>query len=258
MTISTFQKKIYEYYKKHKRSLPWRQTRNPYHILVSEMMLQQTQAKRVIPKYSSFLKQFPDVQTLARASIHDVLLLWQGLGYNRRALSLKKAAEVIVSVHDGVFPKTYQALLELPGVGSYTASALMSFAYDKPSLMIETNIRTVFIHFFFSDIQNVTDADILPLIEKYADVRHPREWYNALMDYGAMLKESLPNPSRRSKHHAKQSNFKGSVRQVRGAIIKAYTENKNHTKRTILRTLPYTKEVVESQYKKLVEEGFFK
>ena len=263
MTPRAFQKKIYKQYYAEKRSFPWRSTKDPYKILVSEVMLQQTQAPRVVEKYKLFLQKFPTVKALSNADTHSVLLVWQGLGYNRRALLLKKTAEVIVATHNGVFPKTYETLLELPGVGPYTASAIMVFAYNTPQTMIETNIRTVFIHFFFSLVgsvknkQKVPDALLLPLIEKYQDVANPREWYNALMDYGVFLKKAFPNPSRQSLHYAAQSSFKGSTRQIRGAIIKAYTENPKITKRTILKNLPYTKDVIEIQYEKLKQEKFF-
>lgn len=256
ISVTAFHKKIYTHFENEKRSLPWRSTRDPYKILVSEVMLQQTQASRVIPKYTAFIKKFPTVAHLAKAQTRDVLLYWQGLGYNRRALALKRAAEVIVRTKKG-FPKAYEELLSLPGVGPYTANAIMTFAYNKPTIMIETNIRAVFIHFFFSEAKKIPDSALLPLIEKYADNSEPRKWYNALMDYGAMLKHTRVNPSRASAHHAIQSKFQGSNRQVRGAIIKLYAENPKRTKRTIVKLLPYTKEVIEDQYKKLKNEGFF-
>jgi A/G-specific adenine glycosylase len=133
----------------------------------------------------------------------------------------------------------------------------MAFAYDKPVVVVETNIRAVFIHFFFPNSKKVLDSKLTPLIEKYMDSAHPREWYNALMDYGAMLKKIVPNPSRKSNTHTIQSPFKGSVRQVRGAIIKAYAENGDATKDTFARILPYAEDVIRDQYKKLEIEGFF-
>jgi len=260
MTKKAFQKKIYQHYEREKRSLPWRKTVDPYKILVSEVMLQQTQASRVKEKYALFIKKFPSVGALARAHTHDILVAWQGLGYNRRALSLKKTAETIISQYKGIFPKTYEELVALPGIGPYTANAIMVFAYNKPAVMIETNIRTVFIHFFFPKVNNsqkIPDRELMSLIEKYSDTSNPRQWYNALMDYGAYLKETTINPSRRSLHYTKQSTFKGSVRQIRGAIIKMYVQNPKLSKRTIMNALPYTKEVVETQYEKLKKENFF-
>lgn len=257
MTIRQFQEKIYSYYRTHKRVLPWRQTHNPYRILISEVMLQQTQSARVVPKYKEFLKAFPNARVLTEAPVRDVLSLWQGLGYNRRALLLKRTAEAIVTEHKGKFPKTYNDLIALPGIGPYTASAIMAFAYNLPTAMIETNIRAVFIHFFFPKSKKVPDAKLLPLIEKYMDKENAREWYNALMDYGAMLKATVPNPSRKSKHHTKQSKFNGSMRQVRGAIIRLYTENPKMSQSRLVTSLPYKPEVIKIQYKKLKEEGFF-
>ncbi|MES2930701.1 MAG: A/G-specific adenine glycosylase [Patescibacteria group bacterium] len=257
MTIKAFQKKIYDHYEAEKRPLPWRTTRDPYKILVSELMLQQTGSARVMPKYAEFLKKFPSVSLLAAASVKDVLSVWQGLGYNRRALNLHKAARIIVDHYKGKFPKERYELLRLPGLGPYTASALVAFAYNEPVSMIETNIRTVFIYFFFPGKKKVSDASLMPFIEKYNDHKNPREWYNALMDYGAMLKKTFPNPSRTSAHYAKQSAFEGSLRQVRGAIIKAYIQNNKITKRTLFSILPYTKDKIESQYNKLKAEGFF-
>jgi A/G-specific adenine glycosylase len=257
MTKRAFQKKIYDYYRHEKRILPWRKTKDPYRILVSEVMLQQTTSNRVIPKYTEFLIKFSDVAALFKAPVKDVLTVWQGLGYNRRALLLKKTAEAIVKDNKGKFPKTYDELVKLPGIGPYTANAIMAFAYNVPVVMIETNIRTVFIHLLFPDSKKVTDKVLMTYIERYNDIDNPREWYNALMDYGAMLKKSIPNPSRKSSHYTKQSTFEGSDRQVRGAIIKAYIQNNKLTKRTLFKLLPYTNEAIESQYKKLEEEGFF-
>jgi A/G-specific adenine glycosylase len=257
MTIKAFQKKIYTYYHTQRRDLPWRKTSDPYKILVSEVMLQQTTSTRVVPKYKEFLKKFPSVSSLAHSDIKTVLMVWQGLGYNRRALLLKKTAEKVAQVYKGKFPKTYEELVKLPGIGPYTANALMAFAYNKPVVMIETNIRTVFIHLLFPDSKNISDKVLMQRIEKYNDINNPREWYNALMDYGAMLKKTLPNPSRKSLHYTKQSKFEGSDRQVRGAIVKAYIENNKIMKRTLFKLLPYTKEVIETQYKKLENEGFF-
>ncbi len=257
ITASAFQKKIYSHYKSAKRVLPWRRTHDPYKILISEIMLQQTQASRVIPKYTEFLKRFPTIGDLSKGNTADVLSVWQGLGYNRRALMLARLAKVVAGEYKGVFPKTYEALLELPGIGPYTAGAIMAFGYNKPQVIIETNIRTVFIYFFFPTQKKVSDKEIIPLIEKYNDTTNPREWYNALMDYGAMLKQTEVNPSRASAHHIKQSAFKGSNRQVRGAIIKLYTESPKISLSILVKKLPYSKEVIKTQYQRLKKEGFF-
>ncbi len=225
MDTKTFRKLIYRHFRANPRSFPWRSTTDPYRIMVSEIMLQQTQVERVLPKYEAFIARFPDVSALAQASLSDVLALWQGLGYNRRGMLLKRAAEEIVSRHGGVVPSTPGELGRLPGIGPYTAGAIAAFAFGSPSPIIETNIRSVFIHCFFGDRADVADREILPLVERTMDRGNVREWYNALMDHGAMLKKSLPNPSRRSRHHVRQAPFRGSHREVRGMILRALLES---------------------------------
>ncbi len=149
-----------------------------------------------------------------------VLQIWKGLGYNRRALNLRCAAQIIVSEYNGKLPKNYDELVDLPGIGNATAGDILAFAWNIPNVVIETNIRSVFIHYFFKGKSDVHDRDILPLIEQTLDKENSREWYFALMDYGAMLKKTVGNASRSSKHYAKQSTFKGSHRQLRGEILK--------------------------------------
>lgn len=224
MNLKEFKKIVYSYYKTHGRhSLPWRKTVNPYKILVSEVMLQQTQADRVAPKFRSFIRKFPTVRALAKASLRDVLLLWQGLGYNRRALYLKKMAEAVTEKYKGKIPSSLLELETLPGIGPYTARAVRAFALNEPEVFIETNIRTVYLHHFFAEKDNVRDELLIPLIKKTLDQKNPREWYSALMDYGSHLKKTVPNPSRRSHAHVKQGAFKGSLREVRGQILKSVT-----------------------------------
>jgi len=218
MDVVRFRRIIYAHFRKEGRVFPWRKTRDPYRILVSEVMLQQTQAPRVVDKYEAFLKAFPTVQALARAPLPKLLRVWQGLGYNRRAIGLKRAAEVIVKEHAGKVPRTYEGLVALPAVGPYTARAVLAFAFNEPAPFIETNIRTVYLHFFFPNKEKVSDKELMPLIEKTMDKKRPREWYAALMDYGVMLKKT-ENASRRSAHYKKQSAFKGSHRELRGRIL---------------------------------------
>lgn len=182
-------------------------------------MLQQTQVERVIPKYHAFMTQFPTVEALATAPLKDVLIAWQGLGYNRRAKFLQQSAKAVID-QGGNFPQEYQQLLQLPGIGPYTASAITAFAYNKPIRMIETNIRTAFIYHFFPDKEYVSDQELLPLIDQALPPDQPRIWYSALMDYGSVLKRLLPNPSRKSKHYKKQPSFVGSLRQTRGEILR--------------------------------------
>ena len=222
------------YTKAGRHDLPWRKTGDPYKILVSELMLQQTQVARVVPKYDAFIKAFPTFQTLAKAEFPDVLKLWSGLGYNRRAKYLHQTAK-LVSEKSGRyktgFPKTAEEIEKLPGIGPYTARAIMAFAYNSPEVFIETNIRTVFTHFCFAGSkEKVSDAEILPLIEKVLRLAQkkeiqPREFYAALMDYGTHLKQSGVRINDQSKHYTKQSKFIGSARQLRGAILRELLKN---------------------------------
>jgi A/G-specific adenine glycosylase len=214
---------VWQYYVTDGRHyLPWRKTTNPYRILVSEVMLQQTQVDRVIPKYQAFLKQFPTVTKLAEASLGDVLKAWQGLGYNRRAKLLWQCAKAVVNEYGGRFPKTYDGLKLLPGIGPYTAGAVLAFAYNEAVPLIETNVRTVYLHHFWpSDATDVTDKEILARVTKTLPKAHAREWYAALMDYGSYLKKTVGNHNARTKNYQKQSTFKGSDRQLRGAILRS-------------------------------------
>jgi len=212
---------VYDYCEKYGRSFPWRETTDPYRIFVSEVMLQQTQAPRVLLKYEPFISLFPDVFTLADASLHEVLSAWQGLGYNRRSLMLKQSAEIIVTRHGGIVPRDEESLVSLPGIGPSTARGILAFAFNEPVILIETNIRAVFIHhFFFPQEEPVADSELVPLIEKTLDISNPGRWYNALMDYGTFLKKAHKNPARRSAHHTIQSPFEGSIRQIRGALLR--------------------------------------
>src|SRR3989344_2854344 len=192
-----FRSEVYSFYRRNKRALPWRLTKNPYHILVSEIMLQQTQVDRVKPKYREFLKIFPTIRALAASPLSKVLWTWSGLGYNRRAAALKKCAEEIMRGYKGRIPDTMEELDALPGVGHHTAGAIMAFAFNKPVVFIETNIRSVFIHHFFQKREKVSDLELEPLIAQTLDRRAPRRWYSALMDYGSALKRRIDNPSRR-------------------------------------------------------------
>lgn len=198
------------------RDMPWREDARPYYVLVSELMLQQTQVERVVPKFSAFVAAFPDERTLAAASLAEVLKLWQGLGYNRRAKFLHEAAKKIIEL--GEFPDDEQGLVALPGVGKNTAGAILTYAYNQPAIYIETNVRAVYIHHFFQDVDIVDDSAIRPLLEQTIDKDRPREFYWALMDYGSWLKKQGVGPSR-SRHYKKQSPLKGSIREVRGQII---------------------------------------
>ncbi len=205
------------------RDMPWRTDTRPYYVLVSELMLQQTQVSRVISKFQEFIDRYPDIVTLAGANLHDVLTVWQGLGYNRRAKFLHESAKKIVKDYDGIFPDSDVELLSLPGVGKNTAGAIAAYAFNRPSVFVETNIRTVYIHHFFSDDFAVDDKRIIDMLTATIDHEHPREFYWALMDYGSWLKASGVRNIDQSKHYKKQSALHGSVRQVRGLIVRQLT-----------------------------------
>jgi A/G-specific adenine glycosylase len=253
MELKAFTKIIWDHYKKYGRDLPWRHDASTYRVVVSEIMLQQTQALRVTKKFESFLKKFPDWNSLARASTSEVLQEWQGLGYNRRALNLQRLAQTI----KGNLPDTYEKLLELPGIGPNTAGSILAFAFNIPCPFIETNIRTVFIHFFFKNSRGkVHDKKLMPLIERTLDRTRPREWYYALMDYGCYLKQTETNPSRRSAHHVKQSRFKGSNRELRSHILKLILKKKSSQKE-IMGAFPDKKpETILKNISDLIKEGF--
>jgi A/G-specific adenine glycosylase len=218
--IEAFKRDVWRHYEAHRRNLPWRHTHDVYRIVVSEVMLQQTQVPRVVPKYEEFLRAFPTVHSLAAADAASVLAAWQGLGYNRRALALHRLAGVVVAEHAGVIPRSVEQLQRLPGIGYATAAAVCVYAYEQPLAFIETNVRAAFIHFFFQECSRVTDADLLPLVELTLDRDRPRDWYYALMDYGAWLKKTETNPGRRSAHHTAQSPFAGSRRQARALVLR--------------------------------------
>jgi A/G-specific adenine glycosylase len=220
---------IRHFYSKNKRDLPWRNTKDPYDILISEIMLQQTQVHRILKKYDEFIAAFPGFASLSKAPQAEILRVWQGLGYNRRALYLKKIAEIIFYEFDGIIPDDPSVLEKLPGIGPATARSIVVFSFNKPYVFIETNIRRVFIHHFFENKSSVSDKELVPIIEETLDRESPREWYYALMDYGSYLGKIVSNPNRRSSHYSKQSKFEGSVRQVRGAIIKFLLEEKSAT-----------------------------
>jgi A/G-specific adenine glycosylase len=223
--IEQFKKIIWNYFNKHGRSFSWRQTHNPYHIVVSEIMLQQTQTFRVEPKFENFTAHFPTFQTLATAPFSEVLRHWKGLGYNRRALALQKIAQEVTHNYNGNLPNDPEILDSFPGIGPATAASICAFAFNRPTIFIETNIRAVFIHFFFQNQTNITDAQIYPLVAQTVDEHNPRNWYYALMDYGVLLKKMYQNPSRKSAHHTTQSTFEGSNRQIRGLILQTLLEN---------------------------------
>lgn len=234
--IRAFQKEILQWYEKNKRDLPWRRTREPYRILVSEVMAQQTQLTRVIPKYEAWLKEFPTIASLANAKTTDVLRLWSGLGYNRRALYLQKAAKALNELRiknyelwgeqerDEYWPKTPEELKKLPGIGEYTARAVACFAFDQQVAVVDTNIRKVILTRFQNPRSGVkrghgksqipSEKEIQEIAGRLLPKGKAYEWNQALMDYASseLKKEKIPIP--------KQSRFHGSNRYYRGQIIK--------------------------------------
>ena len=224
MKIEQFQELVWQKGQELYRDMPWREDTRPYYVLVSELMLQQTQVSRVIPKFEAFVEAFPNEHTLANASLADVLRLWQGLGYNRRAKYLHDAAKMISNELDGEWPATAEALMKLPGVGVNTAGAIMTYAYNQVSPFIETNVRTVYFFHFFDTEEAIKDAQIQDILRETTDPEHPREFYWALMDYGAWLKASGVRNIAMSHGYKKQSPLEGSVRQVRGRIIAELAE----------------------------------
>lgn len=205
------------------RPMPWRADTRPYYILVSEIMLQQTQVSRVEPKFAAFIARFPDIATLAAAPLAEVIAMWSGLGYNRRARFLWQVARLVVDEYDGNLPATHDELCRLPGIGPNTAGAIMAYAYNQPVYFIETNIRTVYMHHFFADQPKVHDRDIMKLLQVTLDQSAPREFYWALMDYGAHLKSQGVRYQARQAGYRKQTPLEGSVRQMRGWIVALLT-----------------------------------
>ena len=257
-TIEQFIETIWEYYKNNKRDFKWRINHEPYNVVVSEIMLQQTQTERVIPKYEQFLNTFNSFDALAQAPLKEVLTAWQGLGYNRRGLALQATAQKIINEYNGTLPSSPDILISFPGIGKATAASICAFAFNIPTIFIETNIRTVFIHFFFNNQIEIKDSEIIPLIQATVDKQNPREWYYALMDYGVMLKKKLPNPSRKSAHHSTQSKFEGSDRQIRGMILKILTAQPWASYEELYAFIPREPQRIEKALIELRNEGFIK
>ncbi len=256
--IRSFRKKIYDYYETHGRDLPWRRQITPYRVLISEVMLQQTQVDRVIGKYGAFLSAFPDFPALAEAPLPRLLKRWSGMGYNRRALALKALAQKVLAEHRGRLPSDREKLLTLPGIGRYTAGAVLAFAFNHPVAFMDTNIRRVFIHGFFPGRAAIRDEEILPLVEQTVDRENPRKWYNALMDYGTMLKRECDNPNKKSVHYTRQSPFENSNRQVRGMILKLLVKESPMSGSRLIRKTGRDPERVKENLLQLQKEGFIR
>lgn len=262
MNVASFRKVVWAHYKKHSRhELPWRppslkllkgkEDETLYHVLVSEIMLQQTQVERVIPFYTKFIKEFSTAKKLAAAPLSDVLKTWQGLGYNRRAKMLHQAAKKLSATRFDLVAE----LEKLPGVGPYTARAVATFAWNEDTVFVETNIRTAVIHHFFPRRSGVTDTELAEVLRQLLPKGKAREWYSALMDYGAYLKKSGVKVNTKSTSYAQQSKFAGSLREARGALLREIT--KGITSRTHLINLlgPSRRAQMITALKALMKEG---
>jgi A/G-specific adenine glycosylase len=254
--ILEFQQMVLSYYNNYGRDMAWRDTTDPYLILVSEIMLQQTQVERVKIKYPEFIRAFPDFASLADAPLDKVLSVWQGMGYNRRAIALQKCAIRVMNEYGGILPADVDLLATFPGIGKATASSIAAFAFNLPVVFIETNIRRVFIHFFFSCTDTVSDADLLPIVEKSLYKENPRVWYWALMDLGSVLKKMVPNPNRRSVHYSKQSPFEGSDREIRGTIIRQLLAEPGMSEKQLLDIRIEDSARIKKILAALISEGF--
>ncbi|HLD61073.1 MAG TPA: A/G-specific adenine glycosylase, partial [Patescibacteria group bacterium] len=224
-----------------------------------------------IPKFKAFIKRFPNFKSLAAAPLSEVLRLWQGLGYNRRAVYLKRIAEIVARAYGNTpLPDDPNELRKFPGVGSATAASIVVYAFNKPYPFIETNVRSVYIHHFFTKrtqregvqqyaptrTEPITDSDLLPLVEATMDSKNPREWFYALMDYGVYLKKQHQNPSRRSAHHVTQSKFEGSNRQLRGRIIKTLVEQEKVSIPVLAKIMKTGEKKLQKNINQLAAEGF--
>jgi A/G-specific adenine glycosylase len=228
--IADFRTTVWDYYRTHSRSMPWRDNPSPYFVLVSEVMLQQTQVPRVVPKFAEFIQRFPTIEALAAAPLSEILAAWSGLGYNRRAKFLWEAAKAIAARDS--FPDTLEGLVALPGIGPNTAGAILVYAFNQPVLFIETNIRTVIIHHFFADRdEKVKDNELLAILKQVLpkEGNSPKAWYWALMDYGTYIKSAHGGQLHKVYGYKKQSAFQGSRRQIRGRVLKLLLEGAHTT-----------------------------
>jgi A/G-specific adenine glycosylase len=256
VNTTAFHEEVWQKARELYRDMPWRDNTDPYYVLVSELMLQQTQVDRVIPKFELFISTFPTLHDLATATLSEVLVLWSGLGYNRRAKYLHETAKRVVTDFNGTLPDAYDALVSLPGIGPNTAGAILAYSFNQPVVFIETNVRTVYFHHFFEDQALVTDKELREVVEKTVDTEHPREWYWGLMDYGSYLKKQGAGRIGKSSHYKKQAPLKGSVREIRGLILKALAK-KDYVEEQLRLELPQD-ERFHASVKALIKEGFIK
>ncbi|NTV21614.1 MAG: Fe-S cluster assembly protein HesB [Chlorobium limicola] len=214
--IEVFRRKIFAFYGDSRRSFPWRETRDRYAVMVSEIMLQQTQADRVVPKFTAWMGRFPDVAALASAPLRDVLALWSGLGYNSRGQRLQSCARMVTERFGGVVPAAPAELKTLPGIGDYTCRSIPVFADNLDVAAVDTNIRRIIIHEFALP-EETSKRSIQIAAEQLLPPGRSRDWHNALMDYGSLCLTSRITGIRPL---TKQSKFRGSKRWYRGMIMK--------------------------------------
>ena len=266
--IDSFVRRVLSEGRKHYRDFAWRNTCDPYAILLSEIMLQQTQVVRVVGYYDAWLERFPSLDALAAADTAEVLAAWQGLGYNRRALALKRLAVEVSEHRQGILPATYEGLQQLPGVGPATAAGVMAFAHNSFAPYLETNVRSVILHEVFADSDDVCDKQVMAVVTQaaeYLEARNcesdqtgtdARTWNYALLDYGAWLKKAFPNPSRRSKHHSKQSRFEGSFRQKRATLLREILNGVPQSAAELAASCKFELTDTEKALDALLKEGF--
>ena len=214
--IEVFRRKIFAFYGDSRRSFPWRETRDRYAVMVSEIMLQQTQVDRVVPKFTAWMGRFPDVAALASAPLRDVLALWSGLGYNSRGQRLQSCARMVTERFGGVVPAAPAELKTLPGIGDYTCRSIPVFADNLDVAAVDTNIRRIIIHEFALP-EETSKRSIQIAAEQLLPPGRSRDWHNALMDYGSLCLTSRITGIRPL---TKQSKFRGSKRWYRGMIMK--------------------------------------
>jgi A/G-specific adenine glycosylase len=254
--LSQFSAHILSFHQHNGRPFPWRQTNDPYKILLSELMLQQTQTERVLPKYQEFISVWPDFSSMASSSLLEVLSRWKGLGYNRRALALRNIASM-TEQYGWTLPNDYGELLKFPMIGPSTAAAILAFSYATPAIYLETNIRRVLIHQFYPEQEKVLDKDLRVILSELMPLqKDPKTWYYALMDYGVFLKKLLVNPNRRSAHYNKQGKFEDSNRQIRGMLLLYFTEKGAMRKEQLYASLPFEHDRIDECLQALCKEGF--
>ena len=255
--LSAFKALILTFYAQHGRPFIWRETCDPYAILVSEVMLQQTQTGRVVPKYEAFLSRWPDFSSLAEASTESLLSVWKDLGYNRRSLNLGKRAKM-TEAWDWTIPNDRVLIESLPGVGKATSAAIRSFCFGEKSVYLETNIRRVLLTAFYPEQDEVKDKDLELLLHDLSLINEDMKiWYYALMDYGVLLKALLPNANKRSAHYTKQKKFENSNRQIRGQLIHLLTDTGAKELSAIYEILSsFEDERILNSLDQLSQEGF--